>query len=704
MAQKDSSDSEQPSRLISSAQYLGLSTETIDLNSAIYEQLTESGSFDLRGFQLSSIGRLLNAVPTPVLLIDSRFSIIFANESSRKLGGEVFKIQSAPFSTLFTRPADAAKFQGLLQKLFSTRKLQVGEGLVEMGTNRLWCRMSFRSLRVAQSRFVLLLIEDLTLEKKQQLLTETHKETMRQARDKFEKLLHERTGQLKRINEQLRQEVEERTKAQRALEIGQESFSSIVEKTLDGIAVLDRQGVILYCNPTTARFLGRSPQSLIGERLSVSPIPGRFTEMPIFRHGGDVGTAEMRVGRTQWKGKAAYLAILSDITERKRTEQEMLRAQKLESLELIAGGLAHDFNNLLTANVANISLAKIRAEAGSPVRDALAKAEKAASKARELTRQLLTFAKGRASVKTVTSLVLLIEECVALALSGSNIKCKQRVADDLWTTEIDPSQISMVFQNILINAQQAMPNGGTITVKAENVLVGAESELEGASATKPKYVRVTVSDTGSGISAENLSKIFDPYFTTKSKGTGLGLATSYAVIKKHGGRIEVGSHVGKGTTFQVYLPASDQGIAIPETLDRPLIRGQGRILLMDDEEDIREVASSLLTLLGYQVETAGNGSQALEKYIAAMASKRPFTVVIMDLTIPGGMGGEEAVKRLLAIDPKAKVIISSGHIGKPIMSDYKDYGFAGAIAKPYNAAELGEALRKAITGETNSQG
>ena len=703
MAQKDSSNSEQPSHLMSSAHYLGLSTETIDINSAIYQQLTESGSFDLRGFQLSSVGRLLNAVPTPVLLIDSRFSIIFANESSRKLCGEICKIQSTPFCALFTRPADAAKFQGLLQKIFSTRKLQVGEGLVEVGTNRLWCRMSFRSLRIAQSRFVLVLIEDLTLEKKQQLLTETHKETMRRAKDKFEKQLQERTSELKRINERLQQEIEERTKAQRALEIGQESFSSIVEKTLDGIAVLDCQGVILYCNPTGARFLGRAAQSLIGERLSVSPIPGRIVEMAIFRQRGDVGTAEMRVGRTQWKGKAAYLAILSDVTERKRTEQGLLRAQKLESLELIAGGLAHDFNNLLTANVANISLAKIRAEAGSPVRDALTKAEKAASKARELTRQLLTFAKGRTSVKTVTALRPLLEECVALALSGSNIKCQQRYADDLWTTEIEPSQISMVFQNILINAQQAMPNGGTITVKAKNVLVGAESGLEGMSGTKPKYVRVTVSDSGSGISAENLSKIFDPYFTTKSKGTGLGLATSYAVIKKHGGRIEVESRVGKGTNFHVYLPASDQRIPIPGALERSLIRGEGRILLMDDVEAIREAASNLLTLLGYQVETAENGSQAIEKYRAAIVSQRPFTAVIMDLTIPGGMGGEEAVKRILAVDPKAKVIISSGHIGKPIMSNYKDHGFAGVIAKPYNAVELGEALRRAITGETNSQ-
>jgi signal transduction histidine kinase/ActR/RegA family two-component response regulator len=703
VAQKDSSNSEQPSHLISSAHYLGLSTETIDINSALYQQLTESGSFDLRGFQLSSVGRLLNALPTPVLLIDSLFSIIFANESSRKLGEETCKIQSTPFCTLFARPADAAKFQGILEKLFSTRKLQVGEGLVEVGTNRLWCRMSFRSLRVAQARFVLLLIEDLTLEKKQQLLAETHKEAMRRARDKFEKQLQESTSELERMNERLRQEVEERTKAQQALEIGQESFSSIVEKTLDGIAVLDCQGAILYCNPTAARFLGSTPQSLIGECLSVSPTPGRITEMAIFRQRGDVGTAEMRVGRTQWKGKAAYLAILSDITERKRTEQELLRAQKLESLELIAGGLAHDFNNLLTANVANISLAKIRAEAGSPVRDALTKAEKAASKARELTRQLLTFAKGRASVKKVTSLMPLLEECVALALSGSNVKCQQNFADDLWPTEIEPSQISMVFQNILINAQQAMHDGGTIIVKAENVLVGAESGIEGVSGTKPRYVRVTVSDRGSGISAENLSKIFDPYFTTKSKGTGLGLATSYAVIKKHFGRIEVESRVGKGTTFHVYLPASDQRIAIPETLDRSPIRGEGRILLMDDQEDIREVASNLMTLLGYQVETAENGSQAIEKYRAAITSQRPFAVVIMDLTIPGGMGGEEALKGLLAVDPRAKVIISSGHTSKPIMSNYKDHGFAGAIAKPYNAAELGEALRKAITGETNSQ-
>lgn len=695
MAKKNSSSDEPPLNS-QSMTYLGLGTETIDVNTLFPEKLTESGSFDLRGFRLSSLGRLLGALPIPALLVDSQFSIIFANESSRKLGDDVGKIQSIPFCSLFPRTRDAAYFADLIKDVFFTRKLRVGEGLVEVGSNRVWGRMNFRCLRLGESRFVLVLIEDLTLEKKQFLLIETNKENMRQAKEKYEKQLHQQTAELKSINERLREEIEERAKTQLALEKSRDSFNSIVEKTSDGIAVLDCQGAILYANRTTARFLERTPESLRGERLSLSLVPGQISEIDIVRHNGDPGTAEMQVSRTQWNGKPSYLVILRDVTDRKRTQQELLRVQKLESLELIAGGLAHDFNNLLTANIANISLAKIRTNRESPIYDALTKAEKASSKARELTRQLLTFTKGRPPVKKPTSLAPLLKDTAALALSGSKVKCKLGLGKDLWPTEIEPSQISMVFQNLLINAQQAMPDGGTILVKAENVVVGAEPRTDEPQSGDGKYVRVIIRDTGSGIPQENLSRIFDPYFTTKPTGSGLGLATSYSVIKKHGGRMEVESRIGVGTSFYVYLPASDQRVDMSQVSDKAPAYGRGKILLMDDEPDIREAASDLLSLLGYHVEAAENGDAAIEKYWAAMKSDSPFNAVIMDLSVAGGMGGAEATQTLLKLDPNARIILSSGHIDEPIMTDFKQYGYVGAIAKPYNAVELGEALRKAL--------
>jgi nitrogen-specific signal transduction histidine kinase/ActR/RegA family two-component response regulator len=412
----------------------------------------------------------------------------------------------------------------------------------------------------------------------------------------------------------------------------------------------------------------------------------------------------MRVSGTHWEGNPAYLVILRDITNRKRAEQELLRAQKLESLELVASGLAHDFNNLLTANVANISLAKIRTDPDSPAYDALTRAEKAAAKARDLTRQLLDFAKGRSPFKTLSSLAALLRDSVTLSLSGSNVRCELKIAEDLWTTEVETSQISMVFQNLLINAQQAMPSGGTVTVRAENLEVGAEAREHGTPLCEGRYVRVSVEDTGLGIPAELLPKIFDPYFTTKPTGSGLGLATSYAVVKKHKGHIEVESSPGQGTKFHVLLPASEQLVRSSESLDQPLAHGKGRILIMDDEQGVREAAADLLTLMGYDVATAENGARAIEQFRAAMQAERPFAAVILDLTVPGGMGGAEAIKRLLKLDPAAKVIVCSGHVDEPIVTDYREYGFVGAIVKPYSHVELNEALHKAISGEQDSFG
>ncbi|AFM24491.1 hybrid sensor histidine kinase/response regulator [Desulfomonile tiedjei] len=685
------------------AAQLGLLTETIEINGQFPNQLTESGSFDLTGFRLTSLGKLLSALPMPALVVDGSFSIVFANESSEKLGDTTTKLVSAPFSSLFPRSRDAAAFQGILEKVFTIRKLQVSEGLVEIGTNRMWGRLNFRSLRLGKTRLILVLIEDLTLEKKQVLLIETSKEIMRQAKEKYERQFHEQTAELKLTNERLRQEIEERSKTQSALEKSRDSFNSIVERSSDGIAILDCEGTILYVNRAAALFLGKTPESLRGERLAIALGPGQIAETSIVRPNGQPGTAEIQLSRTQWDGKPSFLIVFRDITDRKRTEQELQRSQKLETLELIAGGLAHDFNNLLTANIANISLAKIRSNRESPVYDALTRAERASTKARELTRQLLTFAKGRPLIKKPTLLTPLLQEAAVLALSGSNVKFRLRVGENLWPAEIEPYQIGTVFQNLIINAKQAMPEGGLVLIKAENLVVGAEPRPDESQSPRGRYVRIMIKDTGSGISEQNLAKIFDPYFTTKAAGSGLGLATSYAVVKKHGGRIEVESREGSGTSFFIYLPASDRSAEPVENSDRAPYRGSGNILIMDDEEDIRDAAKDLLSILGYTVETAENGTRAIAKYQKAMRSGDPFDVVIMDLTVPGGMGGREATRRLLEIDQNAKIILSSGHLDEPIMIDFQHYGLVGVIAKPYNALELGDILRKVTGSKASSQ-
>jgi CheY-like chemotaxis protein len=333
----------------------------------------------------------------------------------------------------------------------------------------------------------------------------------------------------------------------------------------------------------------------------------------------------------------------------------------------------------------------------------LRNAEKAATGAKHLTLQLLTFTRGGDPVKRPASLALLLKDSIALALSGSSIKNEVSVPDDLWPAEIDQQQMGQVFQNLLINGLQAMPDGGTLTVRAENFLPGQEKLGHRRMLREGRYVKISIKDTGCGIPPEHVTKVFDPYFTTKPKGSGIGLATAYSIIKRHGGVIDIESEVDVGTSVFVYLPAS------PEyEIDNPIDTsgetpafGTGKVLLMDDEEAIRVVAGDLLTLLGYDVATAKDGSECIEMYKAAMESDQPFSVVIMDLTVPGGLGGKAAIQSLLEIDPKIKAIVSSGYSTDPIMSNYQHYGFKGIVPKPYNAVELSRALQELITENGN---
>ncbi len=354
---------------------------------------------------------------------------------------------------------------------------------------------------------------------------------------------------------------------------------------------------------------------------------------------------------------------------------------------VLAGGIAHDFNNILTAIIGNLSLAKLQLNPDHPSYNRIENAEKASARAQDLTQQLLTFSKGGAPVKQIASIEEIIRDSVAFILSGSNVKANLSFSKHIPTVEVDAGQISQVVQNLIINADQAMPDGGSIEIDVQLEKISTKNSLP----IQPgNYVVIKVQDQGIGIAKEYLDKIFDPFFTTKQSGSGLGLATSYSILQKHGGLITVDSTLGKGTIFKIYLPAS-KGTFVSEKseqMDLGALKGKGRILIMDDEVLIHETISGMLSQAGYEIEISKDGYEMLEKYKQAMEKGEPFDVVFMDLTIPGSMGGKEAIKELLKIDAYATAVVSSGYSSDPVMAEYQEFGFKACLRKPYRIEEI----------------
>jgi signal transduction histidine kinase/CheY-like chemotaxis protein len=390
--------------------------------------------------------------------------------------------------------------------------------------------------------------------------------------------------------------------------------------------------------------------------------------------------------------KSSNSRLQQEIAERERMEAELSRVQKLESLGLLAGGIAHDFNNLLGAIMGNISLAMLDVDPGNSAYQQLTKAERASFRAQELTRQLLTFSRGGAPVKRRITLPGIITESVGFSLRGSRVSHDLSIAADLWPVEADEGQMMQVFNNLLINADQAMPAGGSIRITAGNVELGPG---EVPSLAAGRYVTITVRDEGTGIPRDHLDRIFDPYFTTKQKGSGLGLAATYSIIRKHDGHITVTSELGKGSVFRIYLPASEGEVAPPPRQEK-FMRGSGTVLIMDDDEDMRKTTGDMLMRMGYTVDYAEEGNAAIAKYREARAAGSSFAAVIMDLTVPGGMGGKEAIGKLLEIDPAVRAIVSSGYSDDPVMADFRAYGFRGVAIKPYRIRELSEVVASVI--------
>ncbi|MBI5847243.1 MAG: response regulator [Nitrospirae bacterium] len=385
-----------------------------------------------------------------------------------------------------------------------------------------------------------------------------------------------------------------------------------------------------------------------------------------------------------------------DVTEKRKIENELMKARNIESLGLLAGGIAHDFNNILVGILGNITLAKrkLEKEDKEKIAERLAGVEKAAFRAKDLAYQLLTFSKGGAPLLKTTYISGLIMDSAKFTLSGSSIICNFFFPDGLWPVDIDRGQLSQVIHNLIINAKWAMPEGGKIEARAENII------LDGRSAGTTilpdgKYIRISIKDEGIGIPPEHLDKIFDPYFTTRGKGSGLGLATAYSIIKRHGGMITAESIAGEGTTFYLYLPASEKSV-MPEADEGAPGTGKGSILLMDDEEIVREVTENMLIELGYDITLVKNGAEAVECYREAAKSDRPFAAVILDLTIPGGMGGRDTLQELRKIDPTVRAIVASGYSADPVMAEYKKYGFSDVLKKPFSLQEISSSLQKVL--------
>ncbi len=388
------------------------------------------------------------------------------------------------------------------------------------------------------------------------------------------------------------------------------------------------------------------------------------------------------------------LVSLVDITARVQLEQELLKSQKLESLGVLAGGIAHDFNNFLTAISTNISMALMYGDLEDDISEMLGDAEKASKRAENLTQQLLAFAKGGKPIKRTVSMGMLLRDAVEFALSGSSVKSVYSVPEDLWPVFVDEGQLGQVIHNLVINADQAMPGGGKVEIAVENVLVDGETHLP---LNKGKYVMLSVTDHGIGISGKHLDRIFDPFFTTKQRGSGLGLTTCFTIIRNHGGHIRVHSEVDAGTRIDVFLPASEEASEGGERDKAIAMKGEGRILLIDDEEMIHRSAGKMLRRFGYDVTSAKDGEEAIRHYKEASASERPFDAVIMDLTIRGGKGGRETIEELMTIDPDAKVIVSSGYSDDPVMSNFEEYGFRDVITKPYKLEEVGRVLLRVLS-------
>ncbi len=528
------------------------------------------------------------------------------------------------------------------------------------------------------------------------------------------KAFHKMASHLSTTYKDLQKNVMDIKKSKEALFAEKERLSTTLRSIEDCVISTDLNGDIILANKAAEKLFGQSQSQLVGKSIAdqikldwegekENPITSfitsskntRFEKQAHYCNGSGQDyilsiTAAQIISYNQLP--LGMIFVFRNISDKIKMQEELIRTHKLESVGLLAGGIAHDFNNILTGILGNISLAKISIGDSATLQQKLDEAEKASKRAQGLTQQLLTFSRGGDPVKEMLLLQDVITEASNFVLSGSNCRCNYIFDKDLNPVKVDKGQISQVFHNLVLNSCQAMPSGGIIEIKCGNCDVTEEKFTFLTSCSN--YVKVEISDSGTGMSKEVVAHIFDPYFTTKKDGVGLGLASAYSIITKHNGYITVKSRPGKGTVFTILLPASEKQVISTEKKGDALIKGQGRVLVMDDEEMVRKVTGTMLNALGFEVEFAEHGQEAIEKYKRAHEEEQPFDVVIMDLTIPGGMGGREATVELQKKFPDIMAIVSSGYSNDPIVANYQKYGFVDMIPKPFSIEKLSAVMSR----------
>ena len=503
----------------------------------------------------------------------------------------------------------------------------------------------------------------------------------------------------------------------------EEKFRLLMELATDGVLVV-QDGKIKEVNYYLAKMCGFTIDEVLDTDLASFFHPDNIEtikaiyekpltddnalaihDLTLMCKNGHSIEVEVIAGRFIFQNKPSNLLVIRDISDRGKSQGELERTRQLESIAALSGGIAHDYNNLLTAIIGNISLAQTYLDPDDKVFLLLSQALAASKTAKDLTQKLITFSKGGTPDKKIAEVTKLVRNATEFTLSGSNLKCNFNFPNNLWPVEVDSRQIGQAIHNVIMNAREAMPEGGLLEVGAENVT----SDDDLSNLRKGNYVKISITDHGKGIAPKNLDKIFNPYFSTKKlgskKGTGLGLSICHSIIRKHGGNVTVDSILRQGTTIHIYLPSANGKSTSQRTsgtMEQEIpVFGEGRILLMDDEEMIRKLASELLTYLGYEVDFARDGTEAIQRYKQAMDSKNPFAAVILDLTVKGGMGGKETIRQLTKIDPRVVAILSSGYCNDPGITDFAKYGFCGVVTKPYTMSELGEKLNQVICNNPN---
>lgn len=535
---------------------------------------------------------------------------------------------------------------------------------------------------------------------------------LHQAYDRSEEMVAERTAELTDLNKSLKEEIAVREQTESSLRKSEKKYRRLFRSTNDGIClhemIYDADKAVDYkildVNPQFEKILGLSREKAVNvlatELYNSNPAP--FIDV----YDQVVKTGTGKVFETYYPPlkkhflisafspeKNQFATIFKDNTERKKMEEQALKHKNLEALGTLAGGMAHDFNNALAVIMGNLSQAEIAMNISSEFEELISEAMEGCKNAQCLANKFLTFSSGGMPVKDRENIKKFIHDSVCSVLEGTNSKPEfDFEANDVYA-EFDAAQMGQVIKNIVLNAHESMRAGGIIKVRTCNSSINVDNPF----AAKPgEYVQIDITDQGHGIEKENLSKVFDPYYSTKNDKDGMGLATAFSIIKSHGGFITLESEVGQGSTFHIFIQLSKSKLNEKKMKANKikLHQGSGRILIMDDQEQILFMLRKIMDKLGYEAVCTKDGQEAIEKYKQARNSEDDFDLVILDLTVPKGLGGADTMMELKKIDPNVRAIVSSGYSNDPVMANYRDHGFCAVMPKPYSIKNVSDIFKE----------